>query len=344
MFKLSLLLAITVILFGLFNYAIDSMWCFKHANKYNRYQSNIDERQQKTNFLAFKQNGYDTLILGNSRTAQINQNDFKGMKAFNYATAAMTPYEYQGFVENFKVLSGAPKTIILGLDFNNTIAKKSALEKPPAYYREKTGESFYRFKTLITKDLFNYSILNLKLKRRIENKKFRQWQIVYDRNNIASLTPSNEAVYREEFDKLIAEISHVFKDSYKYNSEVIRIYGEVVSGNPGSRVIAFTAPMSKPYFCAATKERPAEFERWLRDMVAIFGEVWHFEHLNSVAENYEQYFVDGNHFYPEVGTMIAHTISGSESTSIPAEFGILLTKANIDEKIKKIRSEISECQ
>ena len=342
-YRLIFLVATLMILLGFFNYVIDPMWCFDHANKFNSYQHSIDERQQKTNYLIFNKKKYDALVIGNSRTAQINQNDFAGMKAFNYAVSSMSPYEYRGFIDNFTAISGSPRTILLGLDFKNTVSGSNKSEKQPVYYLSKSNELFYRYKLLPTKDLYLYSLSNLKLKKAIEFKKFGHCEIVYDRSNIASLTPSNDAIYKEDFDILVKEISTTFGHSYKYNADVIRIYKEIAE-NSNSRIIAFTTPVSKPFFCAMTRERGADYERWLRDMVEIFGEVWHFEYLHSVSRDYKPNFADAHHAYPEVGTMIAKKVTGAYNPATPSDFGMLLNKSNIDEKMIRLKSDIAECQ
>lgn len=341
-YRLILLVATLMILLGFFNYFIDPMWCFEHSNKFNSYQHSIDERQQKTNYLIFNKNQYDALVIGNSRTAQINQNDFAAMKTFNYAVSSMSPYEYRGFIDNFTAISGSPKTLLLGLDFKNTVYRNQ-MEKRPDYYMSKSKELFYRYKLLLTKDLYLHSLSNLKFKKTIEQIKFGHCEIVYDRNNIASLTPSNDAIYKEDFDIVVKEISSTFGHSYKYNADVIRIYKEIVESS-NSRVIAFTTPVSKPFFCAMVKERGTDYERWLRDMVETFGEVWHFEYLHSISRNYKHNFADAHHAYPGIGTMIAQKVTGAYDPAAPSDFGMLLNKNNIDEKMIRLKSDIAECQ
>jgi hypothetical protein len=86
-----------------------------------------------------------------------------------------------------------------------------------------------------------------------------------------------------------------------------------------------------------------DYERWLRDLVEVSGEVHHFEYLNSVTRDRGENFFDGSHYYPEIGKVMAHFIMGSPDVERPPDFGILLNKANIDAQLEVIRKSAEEC-
>jgi hypothetical protein len=56
---------------------------------------------------------------------------------------------------------------------------------------------------------------------------------------------------------------------------------------------------------------------------------------NSITNDSSNYF-DGHHFYPEVGTMIAHRIDGTNQ-GVPKDFGIYVTNENIAEHIEFVQ-------
>ena len=63
------------------NYVIDPLWVFSHSNALNNKQPVFNERQQKTNKLYFgldnnETQQYDSLMIGSSRGAMFDQNDF----------------------------------------------------------------------------------------------------------------------------------------------------------------------------------------------------------------------------------------------------------------------------
>ncbi|MDD3023802.1 MAG: hypothetical protein PHE26_07890, partial [Syntrophomonadaceae bacterium] len=122
-----------------FNYYIDPLWNFNHANRYNTIQASFDERQQKTNRVTFGKFDYDTLILGSSRVTYISQYDFAGHRAFNYAVSNMLLDEYYDYVEYAKLKNGRDfDYIIIGLDFYNTNRNLQREFQEPAYYIKKS--------------------------------------------------------------------------------------------------------------------------------------------------------------------------------------------------------------
>src|SRR5690625_5031965 len=123
-----LLIAVCILPIAYFNYWIDPMWTFGSNHKYNQIQTVINERQQKTNYLYFNKNPYDTLLIGSSRTTYIDQNEFSNRNVFNYAVADLSFKDYNEMIEfaksqkNFNL-----ETIIIGVDFFKTsIAETSA--------------------------------------------------------------------------------------------------------------------------------------------------------------------------------------------------------------------------
>ena len=50
---------------------------------------------------------YDGVILGSSRTTFINENDFTGLNAFNYAVSSTDPREYDAYIEYAKEQKGS---------------------------------------------------------------------------------------------------------------------------------------------------------------------------------------------------------------------------------------------
>ncbi|MGJ9458149.1 hypothetical protein [Oceanobacillus sp. CF4.6] len=68
-----------------------------------------------------------------------------------------------------------------------------------------------------------------------------------------------------------------------------------------------------------------DYKRWLNDIIAVFGGVYNFMYPNSITNDLSNYF-DGHHFYPEVGNMIAETISNENPQGVPEDFGMYMTE------------------
>jgi hypothetical protein len=148
---------------------------------------------------------------------------------------------------------------------------------------------------------------------------------------------------RNNRDKQVKDTAFQYRRQYAYREGLKQLLTDLRDSNKGSRLLVYTTPVSEPYFCVMVKEnRLPDYERWLREMVEVFGQVWHFEYLHSTARDYENTFSDGHHFYPWVGTFIAHKLTGEPDPGIPSDFGILLDRANIEEWLITLRRDALE--
>ncbi len=317
---------------GIINYVMDSYWTFDHENRFNQMQTGSNERQQKTNYIYFHPFDYNALLLGSSRTTLINQNDFEGLKVFNYAVSMMMPQEYKEYIEFAKKRKGGEfEYIILALDFFGTNKLQKAENPKPII--ENTTSPFYRYKLLFSIDALKNSAANIR--RYITGKKYRR---SYDRHNVATtdpLTPQQA--------KAIIERRKHWEERYAYNENYKNILEDLKKSNPKSKFIVFTTPVSSHLFKLMINEgHLKEYERWLKELVEVFGKVTNFMTENSITKDYVHNFVDTNHFYPRIGKMIAHKVLGIPDPSIPKDFGDVLTKENINDYINTLNNKYIE--
>ena len=319
---------------GLFNYYIDPLWTFSHSNKYNNVQTDFNVRIQKMNRLYFNDSSkYDGILLGSSRTTYINQYDFKGMNIFNMAAANMFPREYDGYIDVLQKLKGGKlKYIILGIDFFGTrVPEKEVYHKKAYHYLSESKSFFYRYKHLFSNNLLRYSL------RDVMNN-YRKPIEYYDRNNVRyhlkvtgkELSKHVEITFNGNMNK--------FRNIYKYNSNYRKILENLKDKYKDSKFIIFTTPAtSKLLYATLTDAKKFnEYSRWLHDLVNVFGKVYHFYDFNTITNNLN-YYVDDEHFYPYVGTMIVSKLINKKLIESPKNFGIVLTKDNVDDYLKKFK-------
>jgi hypothetical protein len=327
---ITLLFFITIPLLavGFINYYMDPLWCFSHSHHWNNAQLDLNDRQQKTNALVFQKPEFDSILLGSSISTYINHNDFKGMRVYNYASPLMRPWEYGGYVANATKAGGsAPKNIILGLDFfgSNKIMRER-FDDPIKYYE--TANSFlYRYKVLFNIKTFDFSKRNFKQSRK-----------------------NTRAVYTREYVRSFPDLgAHKIKltdidrktEKYEYNNEIKGMLGKLKEANNSSHFIVFLTPASRHYFCFYVEQgRLPDYERWVRDVVDVFGGVYNFMYLNPVTEDDTNFF-DAGHFYPKIGTLIAEKITGKETGN--PDFGVLVTPENLEDHLKFLRENSKAC-
>ncbi|OCL98870.1 hypothetical protein AAX29_01380 [Aliarcobacter thereius] len=63
--------------------------------------------------------------------------------------------------------------------------------------------------------------------------------------------------------------------------------------------------------------------------------------INTITKNLENY-PDDDHAYPSVLKLLANKLSNFPNKDIPKDFGVLVTKDNIDEHLQNLRKQIKE--
>ncbi|MCT7506319.1 hypothetical protein [Aliarcobacter cryaerophilus] len=321
---------------GAINYTADPLWLFNYDNKYNTKQLDFDERQQKTNYLYFKSNkDFDGILLGSSRATFVDQNEFKNMNIFNYSANAMSPIEYKDYLDFAKKVKGEDlKYIIIGLDFEGSgISKNSQFEKPN-FYIDKTTTFLYRYKMLFSLDLYKKS------KEQLEN--YKTYEKYYNRENIKFQNKVSEEERQLRYSgTLKTHIKNLLYPNYEYNNNYINILKTIKNENPNSKFIIYTSAVTAGLFLATIKEADKwqEYKNWLHQSVEVFGEINHFMTISTITKNLQNY-PDDDHAYPDVLKLLANKLSNFENKDIPKDFGVKLTKDNIDKYLEDLEKQI----
>ncbi len=334
-----ILILIPLLAVGGFNWYIDPLWIFEHSNAYNNIQAGFDERQQKTNRIAFGSNHYDTLILGSSRVTYISQYDFAGYNAFNYAVDNMLLDEYYDYIEFAKAKNGQDfNLIVIGLDFSATNRNLTFKDfQPPKFYIETAEQPIYRLKTLLSTSVLERSRDNYYYAKEGVAKDF-----FYDRRNIKTLMKVKESAERDK--KVWATVWKYENDiyaGYQYDGVKNKL-AKIRDSNPKSKIIVFTTPDSWPMFELMVKQGLyPSYKQWMRDCVDVFGGVYNFMTINAVTRDLENFY-DGAHVYPSVGALMAHRITDQADANLPADFGILINHENIEEHLQDVDRQVNE--
>ncbi|WP_019240678.1 MULTISPECIES: hypothetical protein [Bacillus] len=330
---ISVVTAITIAI-GSFIYYIDPLWLFSSSNDYNDVQVAMNERQQKMNHIKFQPFDYDTLLLGSSRSTYINQHDFEGMNVYNFAVSNMSVREYNAFIDFAKKKRGKEfDTIIIGLDFFKSSVDQSNVAGSLAGYEQQISDPLFRVKSFFSWDTLQYAIDNFK----ISYKDTPIYMRNYNRENVAVAKVDDIETIKRETSTKIDKFKEVFYGkTYQYNKEYPNYLQALVDNNPNTKFIIFTTPISTPLFEALVEmDRLDDYNKWLKDVVSVFGEVHNYMYPNSVTNDISNYF-DGHHFYPKVGTLIAKSISGVPLKD-HSDFGQVVNSKNINEHLEMVK-------
>lgn len=88
---------------------------------------------------------------------------------------------------------------------------------------------------------------------------------------------------------------------------------------------------------AEIPKRLCDYEKMLRETVEVFGGVWNFMYVNSVTSD-QALWRESSHCLPVVNTWIRDRVTGIGTP--PEDFGVYVTKDNIDSHIKTVREQI----
>jgi hypothetical protein len=338
---ISFLSLMLILLLGIggFNYWMDPMWMFGGGHQFNDVQDTINERQQKTNRIKFQPFSPNTLLVGSSRSTYINQYEFEGMDVYNYSVANMSVHEYESYIQFAKENSEREiKTVIIGLDFFKSSLAESRAKLSIYPYASTLDKPFLRWKNLLTYDLTRYSYYNFIASIKNEPEFVR----TYDRKNVATTFRLTEEEAAEELQKKIEKFTETFYGEYQYNPNYKQIMQNLIDKNPNTKFIIYTTPISEPLFQALIDSGAyPHYEKWLRELVEVFGDVYNFMDINTVTKDTTNYF-DGHHFYPEVGTLIAHRMSMQDPPDVPEDFGKKITAENIDEYLENLKEKVTK--
>ena len=322
---------------ALFNVIFDPLLCFSHINFLNEKAELIDQRQQKTNLLTFGPRRFSSLVIGSSRTELIRPKDIMNGKAFNYSAPAMLASEYEEYIDYFRKINLIKlDSLYIGLDFFTTNTKGPIKNEKPSTYFERTEQRLYRFKTTIS-----FDTLRAYLKKRWDTSYYYQ----FDRKE--GVTVFRQGV-KYDMDKLLKDRLELFNkhfyssDNYEYDTSFVQTCETLRDSNSDVRLVVFTTPVSQPLFEALVRAgRFEDYCRWIREIVTVFGGVYNFMCLNNVTIN-QSNFMDADHLFTDSAALVAHKISGFSDPRIPADFGVYVTRTNLEQHLTDVRKQADE--
>ncbi|RKD22995.1 hypothetical protein BEP19_12245 [Ammoniphilus oxalaticus] len=334
---ITLLVALPFIGIVIYNYYIDPLWNFEHAHPSNAVNLGFDERQQKMNKVTHSSFDYDTLIVGTSRTTFIDQHEFKGHRAFNYAVSEMGIDEYHDYIEYAKRINGKEfDYIVMELYFDGFRKGVIGRQRPLETYHKTTDAPFYRVRSLFSFDMFERAKRN-QLYSRSEQYLGPRY---YTRDNVAKTNFINDEI-EQTMEAYKRRFKQESSSEYPVDPEYFEILKEIKRNNPNTEFLLFIEPMAaeRIQLILGQEVNWDAYQKWVKEVVEIYDGVYNFMYVNSVTDDLSHYF-DEVHFYPEIGTMIAHRLTDYEKEELPSDFGIYVTAENVEQHLNFMKQQI----
>lgn len=325
---------------ALLNYIVDPYWCFGHKIVIGKLQRGFDERQQKTNWLTFQGGDYDTLIFGSSRVTYLDTRDVPG-KAYNYSSSSMRPSEFTDYAKHFIAKNKGPvRSIILGLSFFETNGKTKTTFDDPTSYIKRASEAGFRYRSLLSFKLFKESISAIRndIYNRAINNYDRKGKDLFIKR--MPLPVSLSDLSRDIKSQLITYKSGSYGDyEYKDNSDSYDLLNDLVSG---AKFNVFITPVTYYLLQLMMSEgRWDDYERWIRDLVKVYGEVWNFMYVNEVTSNVSKYYKDTHHYSPEISAVIVKKLYDLPVSPDFDSFGIKITPQSLEKDLEFLKNNLN---
>ncbi|MEY9973306.1 hypothetical protein ABH966_003690 [Lysinibacillus sp. RC46] len=317
-----------------FNYYIDPLWNYTHANDFNDYQLGFDERQLKTNYINSHDFNYDSLLMGTSRITYLDERAFTKENVYNYSLSGLHITEYLPYMKYAEKKNGKPfKRIFIELYFDSANAGKPSTSNPPQTYIESSEAPFYAIKSLFSASTMHYALFNYDISKANHYDGARS----YTRNNIAQTTYSNDDM-EQGWQKFQKNFKAEAAKPFMYDTDYRKRLQAIKDAFPNTELVVFTElmPAKRLQTILHNENRYEAYSRWMNDMVDVFGTVYSFHGVNEVTTN-ENNFFDWLHYYPNVGDLVIKALENREEQSTIMQ---TVDKGNLDEYLKNVVVDI----
>ena len=105
----------------------------------------------------------------------------------------------------------------------------------------------------------------------------------------------------------------------------------------GVRLIVFINPIHKATYLATGLDKFFLFEKELSGITSFYD----FSGLNSITTN-NYYYYETSHYRRNVGALMLARIFNDSSVKVPEEFGVLVTRDNIDQHIADLKTQVAD--
>jgi len=318
---------------GSFNYLIDPYGLNSNKNKFDAYLMTIN----KPNITSLKINlKADYYLIGTSRVMRINPNLIEkyllNKKVYNINITGAT-FRENHMLANKVIENG--NSVIYGFDAFSL--NKNRFTEDKITNRYKTFKEAIESKTIISKFLsIDFLIMSIKdVIKRILGRNTEQYTLS---ENIKDCNASLEGV-----EKHLDLSNRGTKKSYTNFDTVSEIDIIQLAKKATKNDIFIIYPKHFYHYLLFQKYQNIEKKYFTAIKTLVKNteaKVWSFYQINHITTNEKNFDNDGWHFKPKIADLVFAKIFDDKSLVIPNNFGVLLTKNNIDEYLEILKEQI----
>ncbi len=350
--KIWLLLGCLIPLTGIFNYIIDPYGFNKKILIHNINVVKEDNTPFTIKYKAPKvrAGGWDNLMLGTSRIGLMDSkivDNYLGGKTFTLSQpGSAMPIQFDSF--RYAVQFNQIKNLIYGIDFM-TFNKNLKLNVDYIQYKDEL-QSFGHF---YTHDIYiNFTTLKKSL-RTLQNNLSEQPKLnpFYAENGMRNFPNFKQQLANETLDMTVNINKHIQKyfkkdgiyANYEYSPEYMAMFKKIVTycHKNDINLYVYISPVYAEHFYAikAAGLKP-EFERFKRELIKVTDFI-DFTGISSVTVNKDNFW-DSSHLRKVHTDMIMARLFENDNALSPPDFGIKVTKENIEQHLQKQDSQYQQ--
>jgi hypothetical protein len=324
------------------NYLVDPFDIFH--TKILKEQFQINERFIKIEFLEKNHNKFDSYMFGSCRIGTtppdvLNQyvND---ANFYNFTISSANLYDYLLHLQYFIKKEYPLKNLYLEIDIDNMNnygrIESDYLRKFHPYVLD---QSLYSYYISYLTGFFPFNI-----RGKIELNIKRDDITTYSLETGSWSKPIKEKKIQENPLKFISEESsfhiknaRLIKNSSKLKN--LKALSEIVNLSKKNNInlIVFTTPYNKNMMDNFILNDYFDFLKEISTVINFYD----FTGYNSITLNNTNYY-EPSHYRENVGRLIAAKIFNDKSIDVPKDFGVLVTKDNINEHLENLRKQVND--
>lgn len=289
-----------------------------------------------------------TIFLGTSRTEYgldpTHPSVTKNLPAYNLALSDASAYEMMRYFQHALVNQPELKTVVIGIDFfmfNDFKKPQSSftedrLEKQSISLRDALDVSLSFSALQLSKETIGFNRKHSNSTSPYAENGWRVEQYFFEHNSLA--TPNR-------FERSLSNFLENPYKKYKLSTKELNHLKTIIDicGKRGIEVKVFISPSHATQWEAV---RAAglwqEFEQWKREVSKI-APVWDFSGYNSITSepvrNEMNNYLDSSHYRKKVGDLVLNRLFSAQEKAVPADFGTLITPANVEAHLIKVRQQ-----
>ncbi len=326
---------------GVVNYVVDPYSYFNH--------NNLAKPKNITKPLAFKlqivkKGGIDNIMLGTSRIGVLKTevvSKYLDGKTFNLSSPSSLADEQLAILE-YALKFNNVKNVVYSIDFmsvNGSRKKRSSDfgELKERIYNFEDVYSITNLKDLIALDTSFATIATL----RYNFTNFRDTIYLQDGRRdyqgVKEQIVSGKFILKYDTKKFITNEQYspfsISKENLKAIKSIVKLCKD-----KNVNLIVYTPPMYAPHFFTIATNLSYEFFEFKKRLVEITDYI-DLSGINTISKNSHNYY-DESHLRDNLSEVVFAKIFNDLSIEVPKDFGVLVTKENIDQHLQNLKNQI----